>query len=102
MLWTSDLHARKGLLCIANVSIVHQHGSLVGVSNHSIGDLTTSAEAEPVAVPCIVKLHSTQRLVPVSQYTGQGQGRAGQGRAGQGRAGQGRLYQKSSWYSYTP
>ncbi len=54
--------AARDSLCIADVSIVNQKGSLVGVGNHGIGHLPSSAEAQPVAVPCIVKLHSKRRM----------------------------------------
>ena len=47
-------------LCIADVAVVHQQGALVGVCNHGIGHLPGSTEAQPVALPCIVKLHTTQ------------------------------------------
>ena len=62
MLWTWSARRSEGLLCIADVSIEHQHGSLVSISNHGISYLTSCAEAEPGSIPCIVKLQSTQRL----------------------------------------
>ena len=54
------LFTQMDLLCIADVPIVYQEGPLVGVSNHGIGYLPSSTEAEPVAIPCIVKLHRTR------------------------------------------
>ena len=72
VLWTWIACTGEGLLCIADVSIVHQHGSLVGISNHGIGHLTTSTEAQPVAIPCVVKLHSTQRRGPADTQSAAG------------------------------
>jgi len=46
-------------LCIADVAVVHQQGPLVGVCNHGVGHLPGSTEAQPVSLPCIVKLHTT-------------------------------------------
>lgn len=46
------------LLSIADVAVVHKHGALVGISNHGIGNLTGCTEAQPVALPSVVKLHT--------------------------------------------
>ena len=50
-------------LCIADVAVVHQQSSLVGVCNHCVGHLPGSTEAEPVALPSIVKLHTEAHFI---------------------------------------